>query len=224
MKPVNYMQSMILEPLSLKVLTTATSGELYIDMAASIPILPTNSLRRWWVWIIKLEISTVTPNIARTKDSISKTNFCKKFDIVIWLVMSRYHQVPETDRFSHPELTTGKPYQLYVIALNKARIYGTAIRQYLGSMLQKDGDIDEDVNHRIKSGCVKWCQASGILYDKRVPQKLKGKLYRTTLRPTTLYGAKCWLTKKRHIQKLSVVETRMLRWISSHTKKRSDLE
>ncbi|KAL6619931.1 hypothetical protein ACP70R_035070 [Stipagrostis hirtigluma subsp. patula] len=124
MKPVNYMQSMILEPLSLKVLTTATSGELYIDMAASIPIFPTNSLRRWWVWIIKLEISTVTPNIARTKDSISKTNFCKKFDIVIWLVMSRYHQVPETDRFSHPELTTGKPYQLYVIALNKARIYG----------------------------------------------------------------------------------------------------
>jgi hypothetical protein len=33
----------------------------------------------------------------------------------------------------------------------------------LGSMLKKDGDIDEDVNHRIKAGWMKWRQASGIL-------------------------------------------------------------
>jgi hypothetical protein len=40
-------------------------------------------------------------------------------------------------------------------------------------MLQKDGDIDEDVNHRIKAGWMKWRQASGILYDKRVATKAK---------------------------------------------------
>jgi hypothetical protein len=45
--------------------------------------------------------------------------------------------------------------------------------RYLGSMLQRDGDIDEDVSHRIKAGWVKWRQASGVLCDKRVPQKLK---------------------------------------------------
>lgn len=38
---------------------------------------------------------------------------------------STIKQVPETERFSHPELTTGKPYQLYVSVLNKAMIYGT---------------------------------------------------------------------------------------------------
>jgi hypothetical protein len=32
--------------------------------------------------------------------------------------------------------------------------------RYLGSMLQKDGDIDEDVSHRIKVGSLKWYQAS----------------------------------------------------------------
>ena len=32
--------------------------------------------------------------------------------------------------------------------------------RYLGSMLQKDGDIDEDVSHRIKAGWMKWRQAS----------------------------------------------------------------
>ena len=55
--------------------------------------------------------------------------------------------------------------------------------RYLGSMLQRDGDIDADVSHRIKAGWIKWRQASGILCDKRVPQKLKGKFYRTTIKP-----------------------------------------
>ncbi|PVH31462.1 hypothetical protein PAHAL_9G150900 [Panicum hallii] len=47
--------------------------------------------------------------------------------------------------------------------------------RYLGSMLQKDGDIDEDVRHRISAGWLKWRQASCILCDKKVPQRLKGK-------------------------------------------------
>ena len=53
----------------------------------------------------------------------------------------------------------------------------------LGSMLQRDGDIDEDVSHRIKTGWMKWRQASGVLCDKRVPHKLKDKFYRTSIRP-----------------------------------------
>jgi len=90
---------------------------------------------------------------------------------------------------------------------------------YLGSMLQKDGDIDVDVRHRISAGWLKWRQASGVLCDKRVPQKLKGKFYRTAISPTMLYGAKCWSTKRQHIQQLSVAEMRMLRWCCGHTRR-----
>ena len=32
--------------------------------------------------------------------------------------------------------------------------------QYLGSILQKDGDINEYVSHRIKTGWMNWHQAS----------------------------------------------------------------
>uniref|UniRef100_A0A8I6YD54 Reverse transcriptase domain-containing protein n=1 Tax=Hordeum vulgare subsp. vulgare TaxID=112509 RepID=A0A8I6YD54_HORVV len=91
--------------------------------------------------------------------------------------------------------------------------------RYLGSMLQKDGDIDEDVGHRIKAGWMKWRQASGVLCDKRVPRKLKGRFYRTAIRPAMLYGAECWPTKRRHIEQLGVAEMRMLRWICGHTRK-----
>ncbi|PWZ56166.1 hypothetical protein Zm00014a_032155 [Zea mays] len=90
---------------------------------------------------------------------------------------------------------------------------------YLGSMLQKDGDIDEDVSHRIKAGWLKWRQAAGVLCDPWVPHKLKDKFYRTTIRPAMLYGAECWPTKRRHVQQLCVAEMRMLRWICGHTRR-----
>jgi hypothetical protein len=68
--------------------------------------------------------------------------------------------------------------------------------RYLGSMLQKNGDIDEDVSHRIKAVWLKWRQASGVLCDPRMLLKLKGKFYRTAIRPAILYRAECWLIKR----------------------------
>jgi hypothetical protein len=70
------------------------------------------------------------------------------------------------------------------------------IFRYLGSMLRKNGDIDEDVSHRIKADWLKWHQASGVLCDPRVPLKLKDKFYRSVIRPVMLYGAECWPTKR----------------------------
>jgi hypothetical protein len=69
-----------------------------------------------------------------------------------------------------------------------------------------------------KAGWMKWCQATGVLCDKRVSQKLKGKFYRTMIRLAMLYGAECWPTKRRHIQQLSVAEMCVLRWICGHTR------
>ena len=42
--------------------------------------------------------------------------------------------------------------------------------KYLGSVIQQNGDIDEDINHRIKVGWQKWKYSSGVLCDKRVPR------------------------------------------------------
>jgi hypothetical protein len=63
--------------------------------------------------------------------------------------------------------------------------------RYLESILQSEGEIDENVSHRIRAGWVKWRQTFGVLCDKKVPNKLKGKFYRTTIRPVMIYGAKC---------------------------------
>jgi hypothetical protein len=79
--------------------------------------------------------------------------------------------------------------------------------------------MDEDVSHRIKAGWLKWHQASGVLCDLRVSLKLRGKFYRTAIRPAMLNGAECWPTKRRHAQQLSVAEMRILRWICGHTRR-----
>ncbi|KAG5605125.1 hypothetical protein H5410_026617, partial [Solanum commersonii] len=51
-----------------------------------------------------------------------------------------------------------------------------------------------------------------------VLSKLKGKFYRVMVRPTLLYGTECWLVKKIYVQKMHVVEIRILRWMSYHTR------
>ncbi|KAG2568999.1 hypothetical protein PVAP13_7NG365325 [Panicum virgatum] len=91
-----------------------------------------------------------------------------------------------------------------------------------GGDVSLDGQVVVQKNtfrHRISAGWLKCRQASGILCAKRVPQKLKSKFYRTTIRPAILYGAECWPTKRRHVQQLSVAEMRMLRWFCGHTRR-----
>ena len=52
--------------------------------------------------------------------------------------------------------------------------------------MQEDGEIDEDINHRIKVGWQKWKNASGVLCDRRIPLRLKGRVYRIVVRPALL--------------------------------------
>ncbi|KAL6579835.1 hypothetical protein OROMI_007859 [Orobanche minor] len=98
-------------------------------------------------------------------------------------------------------------------------VHGSTFFWYLGSIIQKDGELDGDVAHRIKAGWLKWKSATGVLCDPDMPHRLKGKFYRTAIRPALLYGTECWAVKQCHVQKMNVAEMRMLRWMCGHTKK-----
>ena len=91
--------------------------------------------------------------------------------------------------------------------------------KYLGSIIQCNGEIDGDVIHRIQAGWMKWRNASGVICDRKIPVKLKGKFYRTAIRPAMLYGSECWALKGQHEHKIGVAEMRMLRWMSGYTRK-----
>ena len=56
------------------------------------------------------------------------------------------------------------------------------------------------------------------LCDRRMNMKIKGKVYRTVVRPALMYGAETWALKKAQENKLEVAEMRMLRWMCGVTK------
>ena len=66
---------------------------------------------------------------------------------------------------------------------------------------------------------MKWKQLTGVLCDKKVPIKLKDKVYKTVIKPTMTYGAECWAVRKKDENRLHVAEMRMLIWIRGKTRK-----
>ena len=86
-------------------------------------------------------------------------------------------------------------------------------------IISKDGVIDEDVDHRIKAGWLKWRLASGVFCDRRMTKRLKGKFYKNVIRPAMANGAGYWSIKKHHIHKMDVAEMRRLWWTCGKTRK-----
>ena len=60
---------------------------------------------------------------------------------------------------------------------------------------------------------------SGVIYDKKVPIKLKSKLYKTVVRPAMVYGSECWALRKQEEQRLHTTKMKMLRWSQGKTRK-----
>nr|XP_027210575.1 uncharacterized protein LOC113803967 [Penaeus vannamei] len=87
--------------------------------------------------------------------------------------------------------------------------------KYLGSLVSKDGEKDSEVTHRARAGCMNWRKMSGVLHDKKISARVKGKLYKTTVRPAMIYGSETWPMKKSQERKFEVEEMKMLRWMKT---------
>ncbi|KAF3642102.1 putative ARF guanine-nucleotide exchange factor GNOM-like [Capsicum annuum] len=60
-----------------------------------------------------------------------------------------------------------------VVRLDSQDVCKRDMFKYLGSMIQGNGEIDEDAINRIGAGWMKWRLASGVLCDKKVPLSLR---------------------------------------------------
>ena len=48
----------------------------------------------------------------------------------------------------------------------------------------------------MKVAWAKWREVSGVMCDKKMPIKLKDKIYKTIVKPAMIYGSECWAVKK----------------------------
>ena len=95
---------------------------------------------------------------------------------------------------------------------------GTSLRQvnkfkYLDVTISEEGGSEEALRARVSAAWGNWRDLSGVTSDKKMPRKLKIKLYMTIIRPVLLYGAECWTVRKKEEQILEKTEMRMLRRI-----------
>ena len=84
--------------------------------------------------------------------------------------------------------------------------------KYLGTSMEEEGGMETEITKRVGAGWRNWKKCSGVQCDRRMPVKLKGKVYKTVIRPAMLYGAETWATTKRQEKRIEVIEMRMLRW------------
>ena len=84
--------------------------------------------------------------------------------------------------------------------------------KYLGSTVQSNGDCDREVKKRVQAGWNGWRKVTGVLCDRNVSARTKGKVYKTVVRPAMLYGMETVPTTKKQEASLEVEELKMLRW------------
>ena len=57
------------------------------------------------------------------------------------------------------------------------------------------------------------------VHDKKVPVKLKSKLYKAVVRPAMVYGSECWALRRQEKQRLHTTKMKMLRWSQGTSRK-----
>ena len=55
--------------------------------------------------------------------------------------------------------------------------------KYIGSSVEVTGGMATDITQRGTAAWINWKRCSGVMCDRRMPVKLKGKVYKTVVRP-----------------------------------------
>ncbi|KAK3533658.1 hypothetical protein QTP70_024032 [Hemibagrus guttatus] len=84
--------------------------------------------------------------------------------------------------------------------------------KYLGSTVQSNGECGKEVKKRVQAGWNGWRKVSGVLCDRKISARIKGKVYRTVVRLAMLDGLETVSLRKRQESELEVAELKMLRF------------
>ena len=84
--------------------------------------------------------------------------------------------------------------------------------KYLGSTVLSNGECGREVKKRVQAGWNGWRRMPGVICDRRVPARVKGKVYKVAVRPAMLYGLETVALTKRQEAEMEVTELKILRF------------
>ena len=73
--------------------------------------------------------------------------------------------------------------------------------KYLGSTVSSNGTCKEEVRRRIQADWMSWKKMSGVLCDRKLSARVKGKMYKSVIRPAMLYGMETVAVTERQVGK-----------------------
>ena len=89
----------------------------------------------------------------------------------------------------------------------------------LGSTVQESGGCEREVKKRVQAGWNGWRRVSGVICDRRLPARVKKKVYSSVVRPAVVYGLETVAVTKKQVEEMKVAEMKILRFAMGVTKK-----
>ena len=86
-------------------------------------------------------------------------------------------------------------------------------------MVQESGGCEEEVKKRVQTGWNGWRKVSGVICDRRLPARIKGKVYSSVVRLTIVYGLETVAVTKKQVEEMEVAEIKMLRFAMGVSRK-----
>ena len=92
--------------------------------------------------------------------------------------------------------------------------------QYLGSMVERSGRVDTDVERRVMQASRAFgCLRRAVFKDRDLTVRTKINVYQACVLSVLLYGSECWTLLRKHTRKLDAFHHRCIRTILGITKR-----
>ena len=91
--------------------------------------------------------------------------------------------------------------------------------KYLASTVQESAGCEREVKKKVQAGWNGWRRVSGVICDRRLSARVKGKVYSSVVRPAMMYGLETVAVTKKQVEEMEVAEMKMLRFSIGVTRK-----
>ena len=91
--------------------------------------------------------------------------------------------------------------------------------KYLGSTVQESGGFEREVKKRVQAEWNGWRKVSGGICKRKLPARVKGKVYSSVVRPAMVYRLETVAVTKKQVEEMEVTEMKMLRFAMGVTRK-----
>ena len=90
----------------------------------------------------------------------------------------------------------------------------------LGSTVQENSSCEREVNKRVQAGWNGWRKVSGVICDRRLPARVKGKVYSSIMRQQWCMDLQeVMAVTKKQVEEMEVAEMKILRFVMRMTRK-----